>query len=177
MGRRIGLHFIITGVQVLLCTLLLLIPDPAGRVIAMFAPGLFFAVLTGVLSGPVFAAFTGILPTLFCYFLLGRPPLLPDAAAEMLCLASSGILAGVFTGMYRAPGAGAVLGVLGGRIVLGAAMLVYDFVTRDSYTLLRYLEDAYLSCWPGIVLAVIGTPAVYLGLRRAGLVKRLQSDR
>lgn len=131
--------------------------------------------LCGLICGWQYGAVVGFLLPLFRSMLFGMPPLFPTAAAMAFELMTYGLVAGFLYGrsrwrcvvaLYRS----LIAAMLAGRIVWGAAQIVFLGIGENLFTWEAFLAGAFLNAVPGIVLQLIFIPAMMIALQRTGLV-------
>ena len=129
--------------------------------------------LCGYLCGGVWGAAVGFVAPLLRSVLFGMPrPIYPIAAAMALELAAYGALAGALYrllpkktwGIY----ASLALAMVGGRVVWGAARLIFAGLDGTAFPFEAFLAGAVLNAVPGILLQLVLVPLIVLAVRRAG---------
>lgn len=173
MVKENTLHFVLALIALLLSVIPLLLPKELLPYVLMFCPVLFFAILAGMLTTPVYGFLVGALAPFIAWALRGTPAFLPDVLAEMISCASAGVMAGICYQLFIFPFGAAVASVLLSRIVLGVAKVILCLILKMSYKFTDYLYEAMVSVWPGILACLILIPLLLMYLKKRGAVKVL----
>lgn len=130
--------------------------------------------LAGLALGGPLGFLVGFVTPLLRSFLFHVPSFFPSAAAMSLELAAYGLFAGLF---YRtlpkknwALYLTLVIAMLLGRVVWGAASLVFFGIKGNAFTWPMFLTGAFIEAYPGIILQLVLIPAIILALKRANLM-------
>ena len=141
------------------------------RFLPMHLPVLF----AGIILGWKYGLLVGIITPLLRAVTVGMPPLFPIATVMAFELATYGFLIGfiyhllpkkmifVFVSL--------ILAMIGGRIVWGlAAFLIYPLAGMN-FTFELFLAGAFINAVPGIILQLVLIPALFIGLKKADIIK------
>ena len=176
MIKESTLHFVLALIAFLLSVILLLLPRNILPYVEMFCPVLFFAILTGMLTSPVYGAFVGALAPLAAFALRGTPVFLPDVLANMISCAAAGVMAGICYQLFMFPFGAAVAALLLSRIVLGVTKVILCLILKMSYKFTDYLDEAMVSVWPGILACIVLIPLLLAALKKRGAMKALHRN-
>lgn len=131
--------------------------------------------LCGFICGWQYGAVVGFILPLFRSLLFTMPPMFPTACSMALELMTYGLLAGLLykrskwhcvLSLYRSM----LIAMVGGRIVWGAAQMLFLGLSGKAFTLQMFAAGAFLNAIPGIILQLIFVPAVMIALNKTGLV-------
>ena len=148
------------------------IPQIGNMLLPMHLP----VFLCGLICGWQYGAAVGALLPLMRSVTFGMPPLFPTAAAMALEMAAYGFIAGFVYGrsrwqciisLYRA----IIAAMIGGRIVWGAAQILFLGIGGNAFTWQMFLSGALLKAIPGIIIQLTLIPAIMVALNRTGLVR------
>lgn len=132
--------------------------------------------LCGLICGWKCGLGVGFVLPLLRSFVLGMPPLFPNAAAMAIELAVYGGIVGLLYGhscrksvaaLYRS----LLLAMLLGRAAWGIAEVVFLGIYGNVFTWQMFFAGAFLNALPGIIVQLILIPVVMLSLKRVGLVQ------
>ena len=170
--KRRYLMQILTGVILLALVLVLsMLPEPAARYAALFAPALVAVVTAAVFLNTPAAVLLGILIPVCLYFIYWNSPFVPDYPVQALSLAVTGLVTGLCFSYLNAAFPAALLGVLSGCIVTGVTRVAYNFAHDLPYTFGDCVQELFLSRYPGLILAAAAVPLVCY------LIRKKQEDR
>lgn len=103
----------------------------------------------------------------------GMPMMMPMAVSMMFELAVYGMTASVvYRRLPRKPWsiyASLVIAMLCGRVVWGAAAMVFYGVSGTAFTWQMFIAGAFLNAIPGIILQIILVPLIVMALEKADL--------
>ena len=138
-----------------------MIPEPAAKWVSLCCPGLLFTFLSAVFCGPAYALAIGLSIPFLSMILLKTVLFVPDTLIQMLTLAASGLACGIFYRLYESAFPAAVLGVLSGRIVQCITSVILYFREDRIFLFDEFLSEAFISCWPGLLLSVFAVTVLY----------------
>lgn len=147
------------------------IPQVGSMLLPMHLPVL----LCGLVCGWQYGAAVGFVLPALRFMLFGMPPIYPTGAAMSFELAVYGLTAGILyahshwqcvRALYRC----LLAAMVAGRVVWGAAMLVFTGAAGKAFTWQMFMAGAFLNAIPGIVLQLVLIPAVMVALDRTGMV-------
>ena len=131
--------------------------------------------LAGFLCGPIWAACVGAAAPLLRYALFGMPPIYPIGAAMSFELLFYGLISGLV--YVRLPKntqsiyISLISAMLAGRIVWGAARLIFAGVSGGEFTWAMFLSGAFVTAVPGIILHIVLIPLLVMAFRKAGVCR------
>ena len=145
------------------------IPDAGSIYSPMHIPVL----LCGLITGPWYGLFTGLMSPIFSSIITGMPPAayLPPMIVEC---AIYGLIAGLLITLFKTGKTGVdiyialVLSMLIGRCAAGVFKAL--IFARGSFTLELFLSSYFIVGSPGIILHLIAVPALYLMLEKARII-------
>ena len=173
MTKESTLHLVLAVILFLLAVILKLLPMELMSYAEMLCPVLFFSILTGLLTNPVYGFLVGALAPLAGWLLRGTPVFLPDVVTEMVSCAGAGVMAGVFYRLFLFPFGAAVAALLTSRILLGLTKVIVCLSIRMSYKFTEFLEEAMVSVWPGILLSMVVIPLLCALFTKRGVMQTL----
>jgi len=177
MSRETVFHILITGIMLAILLLLGVLPTGADPYAYLFQPVLLMAVLSGILSGTVYAAAVGILAPLFAMLLFRRLPFMPDTLTLMISYGIAGVVSGVFYSLFRTSIGAAVGGVLAWLGGYGVTRILVHLSMGESYFFTNYLNETFVRAWPGLVLTLVLVPLITVLLRNKGAMWVLRHER
>lgn len=148
------------------------IPQVGNYLLPMHLP----VFLCGLICSWNYGFAVGLILPLFRSFLLGAPPLYPNAIVMCAELAIYGLVCGfVFnkTGKQNLKKLyiSLVSAMIAGRIVWGVVKAILLGVKGNTFTLKMFIIDGFVEAIPGIILQLILIPLVMTVLNKAGLIK------
>lgn len=177
MSREVAFHILINAIFLVLMLLLGLLPDPAARYAAMFHPYLFFAVLSGILTGPHYGAGLGVLAPILSYLLFHRVPFVPETVTYFVSAGIAGLVSGMFYYYFRTAVGTTVGSVLAWCLAFALTKVITLLSLGESYFFTEYLSDVFVSFWPGIALTLVLVPALTVFFRKKGAMWVLRHER
>lgn len=147
------------------------IPQIGRMLLPMHIPVL----LCGFLCGPAWGIAVGFITPLLRSAVLSMPPMLPTAVAMAFELMAYGGLAGFFC--YKFPKKrvhiyiSLILAMILGRIVWGGASSLIYKIMGNAFTWKIFVQGAFLTAIPGIILQIIIIPPIVMALKRTGMAK------
>ena len=177
MSRELSFHILINAIFLALILLFGILPEPALRIVTMFHPVLFFAVLSGILTGPFFGAGLGIIAPVLSFLLFHKVPLLPDTVTYFVAAGVSGLVSGLFYGWFRTAVGTTVSAVIAWCFSFGLTKFISLLSVGESYFISNYLSDVFAAFWPGIVLTLVLVPVITVFLRKKGAMWVLRQER
>ncbi|MBQ4151027.1 MAG: ECF transporter S component [Clostridia bacterium] len=131
------------------------------------------ALLCGFICGWHYGAIVGFIAPLLRYSIFAAPPM-PTALTMAFELAAYGCLAAVFYKAFPKKTAyiyaSLVLAMLGGRIVLCVASIAAYGVFNTPFTFTAFLNGAFVTALPGIVLHILIIPPIVYALKKARFI-------
>ncbi len=131
--------------------------------------------LCGMLCGGHYGAAVGALLPLLRSFILGMPPIYPNALAMSVELAVYGFVAGVVYNKVRSQNIrvvyiSLVIAMLTGRLAWGITeLLLFSFI-GDAFTWQMFAAGAFVNAIPGILIQLVIIPSIMAVLNKTGLV-------
>ena len=146
------------------------IPSIGSMLLPMHLPVLVAGFVCGGPIGLIVGAVTPLLRSAGA----GMPPMYPTAIGMAFELAAYGFLTGFFYRLFPKK-AGYIyldllLAMLGGRIIWGLASMLLYGVKGNAFTFAIFLNGAFATALPGIILQIILVPIIIFALERAGLI-------
>ena len=177
MSRELIFQILINAIFLALILLFGILPEPAAGIVSKFHPVLFFAVLSGVLTGPAFGTGIGIASPILLYFLFHKVPFLPETVTYFVAAGAAGLVSGLFYGWFWTAVGTTVAAVVVWCFSFGLTKLFSLLSVGESYFITNYFSDVFASYWPGIVLTLLLVPAVTVFLRKKGAMWVLRRER
>ena len=147
------------------------IPQIGRMLLPMHIPVL----LCGFLCGPVWGAAVGLITPLLRSATLSMPPMLPTAAAMAFELMAYGGFSGFFYNKFPKRRAyiyiSLVLAMILGRIVWGGSSALIYKIMGSAFTWKLFVQGAFLTAIPGIILQIIIIPPIVMALKRTQTAK------
>lgn len=164
---------VLSAVFLALCMLLPFLTGQIQAFGSMLTPMHIPVLLCGFVCGPVYGAAVGTIAPLMRSLIFGMPPPYPTAIAMAFELCAYGFFAGLlYNALPKKAGfvyASLIASMLIGRGVWGIAMLL--LLTGD-FAFSAFLNVAFLTAWPGIILQILIIPPIVLLLKRAKVMER-----
>lgn len=153
------------------------IPQIGNMLLPMHIPVL----LCGLICGWQYGFVVGLCLPLLRSMIFGMPPIFPTGIAMTFELAAYGLIIGL---IYQRAKQKNVLSVytalicsmLGGRIVWGIVRVLLTGVGSNAFTWKLFMEGAFLTAIPGIILQLILIPVLMAALSRSKLVPLREKD-
>ncbi len=149
------------------------IPEIGRMLLPMHIPVL----LCGFTCGPIYGMAVGFITPLLRSATLSMPPMFPTAVAMAFELLAYGGFAGLFFGKLpkKRPFiyVSLILAMILGRFVWGAVSLWLYTFTENPFTWQAFMQGAYLTAVPGIILQLIIIPPIVMAVKNAGLARPL----
>lgn len=176
MRKQSLYQLIITVFFFLISMILLIIPGDIGKIVKMFLPVLFFAILAAILNGWFSGFFIGTLSPFFIFLILHNESFVEDIIYQMISFGGAAITAAVIYRIFKTAIGASFLGVLSSRILLLLSRLIGHYILSSSYTVMDHFYEGYIRVYPGLLLPVIIIPVLVLIFRRRGLMKILRNE-
>ena len=167
----------ITAVLLVVSLLFGVLPAGADPYVVMFQPVLFFAVLDGILSGPLYALALGVLSPLLSYFLFPGAELVPDTITSIVACAAAGLVSGILYEVFFSSVGSSLVGLLVWLFAFGLTKFICLLAIGDSYFILDFFSDTILALWPGLLLTLLLVPILVVFLRKRGAMWVLRHER
>ena len=130
--------------------------------------------LCGLICGAPYGAVVGLLAPFLSFIITGAPAIYPDAVAMAVEYALFGAAASpIFRSFARSAAslyASLVAAMAAGRVGYVAASYIMLELQKQPYSMTAILRQECVACWPGLLLQLIGVPALVLAADRAGLI-------
>ena len=140
---------------------------------SMLCPMHFPVLLCGFLCGWPWGLAVGFVAPLLRSVIFGMPPMFPTAVAMAFELAVYGAAVGyLYRKLPRGRGSlfvALVIAMIAGRVVWGAARLIFAGLGGNSFTWAAFMAGAFTNAIPGIILQLVLIPLIVAGMERAGL--------
>ena len=164
---------IITAVMIALCVVLPMALHGIPKSGIIISPMHFPVLLCGLVCGPIYGLFSGVVGVFLSSLLTGMPPapVLPGMVVELFFY---GLSAGLFIKFIRTGKtlvdvyASLVLAMLVGRIAGGLAKAL--IFARGSYSLAAWASGYFVATMPGMILQLILLPLIYVTLEKSNLI-------
>ena len=164
---------IITAVMIALCVVLPMALHGIPKSGIILSPMHFPVLLCGLVCGPVYGLFSGVVGVFLSSLLTGMPPapVLPGMVVELFFY---GLSAGILMKVVKTKNtvADVYVSLIGamliGRIAGGVAKAL--FFARGSFTLAAWASSYFVSTIPGMVLQLILLPLIYVTLEKSNLI-------
>ncbi len=124
-----------------------------------------------------YALAVGFITPLLRSLIFGMPPLFPTAVAMAFELAAYGFLTGIFYLCFSGKlskivsiYASLILAMLAGRAVWGVVTMLL-VGAQGGFSFALFLQGAFLSAIPGIILQLVLIPVLVIGLERAKVIR------
>ena len=176
MTKEGTLHFVLALMLFLLPVVLGLLPAGILVYVEMCCPVLFFSILTGILTNPVYGFLAGALAPLTVWALRGEPEFLPEVLLVMCSCAAAGLMAGICYRKFLFPFGVSVAALILGIIVYGIMKPAVCLMLRMSYKFTDFLNEVAVSVWPGLLLCIFLIPLLCAFLRKVGALQTLHRD-
>ena len=176
MSRETAFHLIINAIFLALILLCGLLPEPAATYVSMFHPVLFFAVLSGILTGG-YAAGLGVIAPILSFFLFGKVPFLPETVTYFVSAGVAGLVSCLFYYWFRTAIGTTIAAVIAWCFSFGVTKFISLLSFGESYFVSNYLSDVFASFWPGILLTLVLVPLLTVFLRKKGAMWVLRGER
>lgn len=163
-----------SGVFLALCLVLPFftgqIPQIGGALLPMHLPVL----LCGFVCGWPYGLAIGVIAPLLRSLLFGMPPMFPTALAMACELAGYGFFTGLLYRRFpkKVPFlyVNLVISMLAGRVLWGAARLIFAGVAGSEFAFAAFIAGAFTSAIPGIVVQLILIPILVMALQRTNFM-------
>ncbi len=121
--------------------------------------------LCGLLCGPVYGGFVGLILPFLRSVTFGMPPIYPQAVWMALELFTYGLVIGLIYGAFKKKNISTVYlslvtAMLFGRIVWGIAKAVLLGVGGKPFTFTMFLVGGFADALPGIILQLVLIPSI-----------------
>jgi|SRR5690554_197035 len=148
------------------------IPQIGQMLLPMHIPVL----ICGFVCGWRYGLIAGLILPLFRSVTLGMPPMFPIAVAMSFELAAYGLFAGLFYKYLPKKNifvyVDLILAMVLGRIVWGAAMfLLLGFTAQAPFSWAAFMNGAFITAVPGIILQLVLIPIIIIALKNARLME------
>ena len=149
------------------------IPEIGRMLLPMHIP----VILCGFICGPIYGMAVGFITPLLRSATLSMPPMFPTAVAMAFELLAYGGFSGLFFEKFPKKRGfiyvSLILAMILGRFVWGGASLwLYTFM-ENPFTWKAFMQGAYLTAIPGIILQLIIIPPIVMAVKNAGFVRPL----
>lgn len=132
--------------------------------------------LCGFICGPKYGAMVGFCTPLLRSAIWGMPPFPLIAVPMAFELLTYGLMSGLLysrskwqciIALYRC----LIAAMLCGRLVLAPVKFLVTSAAGGQYTLKMFIDAAFITAIPGIIIQLVLIPAIMLALDKTGLVK------
>lgn len=148
------------------------IPEIGRMLLPMHIPIL----LCGFICGPFYGMAAGFITPLLRSAILSMPPMFPTAAAMAFELMAYGGFAGFFFGKLPQKRGfiyvSLIFAMILGRLVWGGVSIAMYTFTESPFTWQIFINGAFFTAIPGIILQLIIIPPVVMALKNMGFVKK-----
>ena len=163
---RMILAGIFLAVAVVLPVITGQIPQIGNALCPMHIP----VILAGFFTGPWYAAAIGLAAPLLRFLISGVPVLVPKGIAMCLELSAYGMVTGLLYRTFPRKKiyiyVTLVCAMLAGRIVWGAARVVFFGLGGYEFGWAAFMAGAFLNAIPGIVIQLVAIPVLVIALQR-----------
>ena len=173
MTKESTLHFVLALMLFLLPVVLGLLPMNILVYVNMFCPVLFFSILAGMLTNPVYGFLIGALAPLTVWALRGEPEFLPEVLPVMASCAAAGILSGICYRKFLFPFGVSIAAVVLNIIVYGIVKPAVCLMLKMNY---KFTDEMIVSIWPGLLLCIFLIPLLLALLRKLGAIQALHRN-
>ena len=157
-----------------LCMVLPLLTGQIPQIGSMLCPMHIPVLLCGFICGWPWGLAVGAIAPILRYLIFGMPPIYPTAVAMMFELATYGAVSGIlYRVLPKKPWriyVALIAAMLAGRIVWGAAQYVLLSLSGKTFTFQAFLNGAFITAWPGIVVQIVLIPPIVYALKKAKLI-------
>ena len=176
MTKESTLHFVLALMLFLIPVVLGLLPSGILVYVSMGSPFLFFAILTGMLTNPVYGFLVGALAPLTVWALRGEPEFLPEVLPAMCSCAAAGLMSGICYRKFLFPVGVSIAALILSIIVYGIVKPAMCLLLKMSYKFTDFLNEVVVSVWPGLLLCIFLIPLILSLLRKTGAIQTLHRD-
>lgn len=164
----------LSGMFLALCLALPFLTGQLPQLGSALSPMHIPVLLCGFVCGWQYGLAVGFIAPLLRFALFGMPPLFPVGVSMAFELAAYGLLAGL---LYKALPKRApyiyvslVISMLAGRAVWGAVRFIIAGLNNTEFSFMMFLEGAFITAVPGIILHLALIPLIIIALRKAKLI-------
>lgn len=170
MKKSNTFNIILSGLFIGMGVLLPMAFHSLGLAGSVFLPMHIPVLLAGLLCGPRYGLGVGFIVPFLSSITTGMPPIYPVALFMAFELAAYGGISGYL--IKRTSIFVALLGaMLGGRAVLGIVQGILLGFFGNGFALTGFVSGAFITALPGIMVQLILIPSLYLGLKKAKVIK------
>ncbi|WP_069998464.1 ECF transporter S component [Cellulosilyticum sp. I15G10I2] len=140
---------------------------------SIFLPMHIPVLLCGFICGWQYGLVVGIFVPFLGSMITGMPPIFPVATSMAFELAAYGAVAGFLASKKINVLIALLIAMLAGRIVMGAANVVFLGMAGGSYAWPAFISGAFITAFPGIIIQLILIPIILTTLKKVHLLEKL----
>jgi riboflavin transporter FmnP len=164
----------LSGMFLALCLVLPFLTGQLQQLGSALSPMHIPVLLCGFVCGWQYGLAVGFIAPLLRFALFGMPPIFPVGVSMAFELAVYGVVSGL---LYRALPKkvtyiyiSLAASMLAGRVIWGAVRFIIAGLNNTEFSFMMFLDGAFLTAVPGIILHLVLVPLIIITLQKAKLI-------